>query len=158
MKPHAIVTTVGVVVVILGAIATLDLLTYIAVCIYVRKLGVADMLLIFMRPDTAVFAVLGPAKLIAGIGLLLLRRWGRTIALAAFCAEYLIGLLYAVAFCIAAYGIRDLPEPLHEALTVQTIAWIWPLWIQAFIALLLIAILSRETVRPLLTGPEGRPR
>jgi hypothetical protein len=82
----------------------------------------------------------------------MLRRWGRTTALAAFSIEYLIGFMYAIAFCINCYHIRNIAEPLYDALTSQAVGALWPLWVQSFIALLLVALLSRESVRLLFSA------
>jgi hypothetical protein len=91
--------------------------------------------------------VLPVAVLMAGYGMVRIRRWGWVLAVIACVVRFLFSLYGTINFAIASYESRNVPIPkIPEGAHVE-FASMWPTYIYALSSTLLILLLTRNSVR-----------
>jgi len=156
-KAVSLIKVLGIATILMGALPMLDYLLMIAYILRsIHEKGKPQERMSALFIIIAVSLVLPVAKVIGGYGLLKIRLWARKLTIAVFTLEYLIACAGAVLFANQCYRFRNMPPSMYrEAITIGTLRMLPP-YILAFVSLLFIALLTRDSVKK--TFPESDTR
>ena len=156
-KTASLIKALGIITIVLGALPVLNyllMIMYILRAIFAKGRPPERMSVLFII--IAFSLVLPVAKVIGGYGLLKIRLWARKLTIAVFAIEYLIGFTAAMFFGIQCYRLRHMPPSMYDnAITVGTLSML-PTYIFALVSLLVIALLTRNSVRKAFPGSDTR--
>lgn len=156
--PVRLMRLIGVCAIVLGA---LPLLYYLRIAAYIVNSPQVRQLtgerLAFLVTLMALSLALPVARVVSGMGLLGMRRWGRSVALGVFTIDYLLVLAGAISLDAHCYRFRYMPELFYNRIVDAGASNMWPSYIFACACLLFIALLNRGSVRMMLQQP-GAPQ
>ncbi len=103
---------------------------------------------LFFTATSLLFLIVLPlVVLMAGYGMVTIRRWGWFLAMIACIARFVFSLYGTINFAIASYKSRNVPIPrIPEGAHVGFVS-MWPTYIYALSSALLILLLTRNSVR-----------
>ena len=91
--------------------------------------------------------VLPIGVVVAGYGLIRLRKWSWMLSLVICVIRFLLGCYGTITLLIASYKLRGLPQPKIPEGTHVVVVSVWPTYMHMAVCALLIVLLTRKPIR-----------